>query len=255
MCKDFEGRWFVRMPPGRKRGSGGRPSAKSKAAAAKAAAKAEAEALAARQQHRDDISPSPSPSPPPTTSFTIDEPLPKSPTIGKPSFANSVPPITPLKMTISQMPTAPGTPGTPGTPGPFPVPQTPLGSAPPMMAAPGSSSAFETDLPMELLNQGWRKFWSRRENRPYFFNRVSGDTMWEMPPIFNHHPSHNSLSDPLGINQNGPGNFNGPPQHVHLPQQVAPQHHNPHLVHQPHLQQQGQVPACHASVNSKTLYV
>jgi hypothetical protein len=109
-----------------------------------------------------------------------------------------------------------------------------------MMAAPGSSSAFETDLPMELLNQGWRKFWSRRENRPYFFNRVSGDTMWEMPPIFNHHPTHNSLSDPLGINSNGPGNFNGPPHHVHHPQ-VTPQHHNPHLVHQPHLQQQGQV--------------
>ena len=30
---------------------------------------------------------------------------------------------------------------------------------------------FEVDLPPELLQQGWRKYWSRRENRPYFFNR------------------------------------------------------------------------------------
>jgi hypothetical protein len=183
------------MAPGRKRG-GGKASAKSKAAAAKAAAKAEA--LAERDA---------SPSPPPivTPSPLSDDALPKSPTITKPILTNSVPPITPLKMTISQIPMAPGTPGTPGTPGPFPVPQTPHGSAPPMAAAPGHPSAFETDLPLELLNQGWRKFWSRRENRPYFFNRVSGDTMWEMPPIFNHHPTHSSLSDPLGINQNGPG--------------------------------------------------
>jgi hypothetical protein len=206
------------MAPGRKTRSSGKATAKAKAAAAKAAAEAEA---MARQD-------SPSPSPP-MTSFLNEDILPKSPPMPKPVMA----PMTPLKMTISQLPIAPGTPGTPGTPGPFPVPQTPLGSAPPMMPAP-NASAFETDLPPELLNQGWRKFWSRRENRPYFFNRVSGDTMWEMPPIFNNHPPHNPLSDPLGINQNGPGSMNGPSHHIQH-QQIPPQHHS---MHQPHLQQQ-----------------
>ena len=68
----------------------------------------------------------------------------------------------------SGIPMAPGTPGTPGTPGAHPVPQTPN------VMPPSNHAAFETDLPPELLQQGWRKFWSRRENRPYFFNRMSG---------------------------------------------------------------------------------
>ena len=159
---------------------------------------------------------SPSP-PPPMTSFMSEDVLPKSPPMSKPPVSTNA--MTPLKMTISTLPIAPGTPGTPGTPGPFPVPQTPMGSAPPMTPVP-NPSAFETDLPPELLNQGWRKFWSRRENRPYYFNRVSGDTMWEMPPIFNSHPPPNPFSDPLGINQNGPSMMNGPPHHV-LQHQVS----------------------------------
>ena len=141
----------------------------------------------------------------------------------------------------SGLPTAPGTPGTPGTPGAHPVPQTPT------MQPPPSASAFETDLPPELLQQGWRKFWSRRENRPYFFNRATGDTMWEMPPIHhvsaaggegahNHQPGgphtppppqgFDRVSDPLGIN--GP-----PPQHPH---HNGPHPHHPHAhPHQPGL--------------------
>ena len=63
------------------------------------------------------------------------------------------------------LPMAPGTPGTPGTPGPMPVPQTPAGAPPP------GHPQFEIDMPPELLQQGWRKYWSKRENRPYFFNR------------------------------------------------------------------------------------
>jgi len=162
--------------------------------------------------------------------------------------------LSPLKMPSKEqiggsLPVAPGTPGTPGTPGPNPVPQTPT-VAPPSGGPPANPSAFETDLPPELLHQGWRKFWSRRENRPYFFNRMSGDTMWEMPPIHSqqqqqqqqvhHHPPnhhhhqppphhHNSLSDPLGINQqNGPGSG---PHPVHL-QQHPMHHHHHHGGHQ-----------------------
>ena len=80
------------------------------------------------------------------------------------------------------------------------------------MPPPSNPAAFETDLPPELLQQGWRKFWSRRENRPYFFNRMSGDTMWEMPPIHvNNHSNNmnmNPLNDPLGINQSNNQNQN-----------------------------------------------
>ena len=39
------------------------------------------------------------------------------------------------------------------------------------------------DLPADLLQQGWRKFWSRRENRPYLFNKITNESRWEMPGI------------------------------------------------------------------------
>ena len=243
------------MAPGRKTRSANKAptkaSLKAAAKAAAAAAAAEAAAAAAAEEARND-----SPSPPPpmmTSSMMHEDVLPKSPPMTKSSMPPH--PITPLKMSMGPLPIAPGTPGTPGTPGPFPVPQTPLGSAPPMMMPAPNASAFETDLPPELLNQGWRKFWSRRENRPYFFNRVSGDTMWEMPPIFNSHPTHNPLSDPLGINQNGPGSLNGPPHHMlhHQHQQTPPQHHNPHLMihHQPQMQTPGQVRSANRIVTVK----
>lgn len=76
--------------------------------------------------------------------------------------------IPPLKIPPpGGLPMAPGTPGTPGqAPGPMPVPQTPAGAPPP------GHPQFEVDMPPELLQQGWRKYWSRRENRPYFFNRA-----------------------------------------------------------------------------------
>ena len=162
--------------------------------------------------------------------------------------------VSPLKIPPSGVPTAPGTPGTPGmTPGPNPVPQTPTTQPPPPGAA---ANAFETDLPPELLQQGWRKFWSRRESRPYFFNRATGDTMWEMPPIHHvsshtphspqtsphtpspqHHPEQQQqqqqqqqphqgfsrVSDPLGIN--------GPPQQQQ--QQQQQQQHQQHQTQPP----------------------
>ena len=39
------------------------------------------------------------------------------------------------------------------------------------------------DLPEELLQIGWRKFWSRREQRPYFFNKITNESLWEMPQL------------------------------------------------------------------------
>jgi len=116
--------------------------------------------------------------------------------------------IQPLKMPApGHIPVAPGTPGTPGSgPGPLPVPQTPAGAPPP------GHPQFEVDLPPELLQQGWRKYWSRRENRPYFFNRATGETLWEMPEMPGAGFERNS--DPLGINT-------PPPQ--------APHHLNIHI--------------------------
>nr|CAG4647720.1 EOG090X02BU [Moina brachiata] len=39
------------------------------------------------------------------------------------------------------------------------------------------------ELPPELLQQGWRKCWSKRENRFYFWNKTNGESLWEMPPL------------------------------------------------------------------------
>ena len=39
------------------------------------------------------------------------------------------------------------------------------------------------DLPEELLEIGWRKFWSKRENMPYYFNKITNESLWEMPQL------------------------------------------------------------------------
>ncbi|RWS28547.1 phosphorylated CTD-interacting factor 1-like protein [Leptotrombidium deliense] len=53
------------------------------------------------------------------------------------------------------------------------------------------------DLPAALLQQGWRKFWSKREKRPYFFNKVTNESLWEMPSSTA--ADCDPLRDPLGI--------------------------------------------------------
>ncbi|XP_046676370.1 mRNA (2'-O-methyladenosine-N(6)-)-methyltransferase isoform X1 [Homalodisca vitripennis] len=69
---------------------------------------------------------------------------------------------------------------------------------------------FMEDLPPELVQQGWKKLWSKRENRPYFWNKLTGISLWEMP---NNKPQFDPITDPLGIS--GPGTpINGPPMPV-----------------------------------------
>lgn len=81
------------------------------------------------------------------------------------------------------------------------IPQTPHG-------IPVGGSFMEHDLPPELLQAGWRKYWSKRENRPYFWNKLTGESLWEMPSI---KPQFDPITDPLGIS--GPGApVNGPLQ-------------------------------------------
>uniref|UniRef100_A0A673X7P7 mRNA (2'-O-methyladenosine-N(6)-)-methyltransferase n=1 Tax=Salmo trutta TaxID=8032 RepID=A0A673X7P7_SALTR len=48
----------------------------------------------------------------------------------------------------------------------------------------------------ELVQAGWSKCWSKRENRPYWFNRFTNQSMWEMPVL----GQHDDISDPLGLN-------------------------------------------------------
>lgn len=75
------------------------------------------------------------------------------------------------------------------------TPQTPQGP-------PVANSHFADDLHPELLQQGWRKYWSKRENRPYFWNKLSGESMWELPLIKR---EFDPITDPLGI-----GSLNSP---------------------------------------------
>ncbi|KAL4235084.1 mRNA (2'-O-methyladenosine-N(6)-)-methyltransferase [Mactra antiquata] len=62
-------------------------------------------------------------------------------------------------------------------------------------ASMGSPEPFASDdLPEELLQMGWRKYWSKRENMPYYFNKITNESLWEMPQIV-----HDPSTDPLGI--------------------------------------------------------
>ncbi|CAL1612942.1 unnamed protein product [Knipowitschia caucasica] len=63
-------------------------------------------------------------------------------------------------------------------------------------APPLSPNAKPPELPDELVQAGWSKCWSRRENRPYYFNRFTNQSLWEVPVL----GQHDVISDPLGLN-------------------------------------------------------
>ncbi|XP_076039938.1 mRNA (2'-O-methyladenosine-N(6)-)-methyltransferase-like isoform X2 [Oratosquilla oratoria] len=123
------------------------------------------------------------------------------------------PPQTPhpnIRLTVPQQ-----GPGSSGAGPPSTGPQTPLSPPGPVI---------ETDLPAELLAAGWRKFWSKREHRIYFWNRLSGESLWDMPPMPGQSgqqqqqqtpgvcSKYDPISDPLGIQS--PANGNTAPQAV-----------------------------------------
>ena len=39
------------------------------------------------------------------------------------------------------------------------------------------------DLSPQLLEAGWRKFFSKREQRPYFFNKFTNQSLWDEPTL------------------------------------------------------------------------
>ncbi|KAG5675320.1 hypothetical protein PVAND_005231 [Polypedilum vanderplanki] len=54
---------------------------------------------------------------------------------------------------------------------------------------------YGEELHPELVRQGWKKFWSKRENRPYYWNKITNESLWETPVLNKFDP----LTDPLGI--------------------------------------------------------
>ncbi|XP_030388130.1 mRNA (2'-O-methyladenosine-N(6)-)-methyltransferase [Scaptodrosophila lebanonensis] len=102
---------------------------------------------------------------------------------------------------------------------------------------PTMGGGYGEELTAELVNQGWRKFWSKRENRPYYWNKVTGESLWEMPGTRPFDP----LTDPLGICHagGGPTPINMPPHmqqhHHHLKRRPSDDMHiHPHQQHGPH---------------------
>ncbi|XP_062402264.1 mRNA (2'-O-methyladenosine-N(6)-)-methyltransferase [Sardina pilchardus] len=76
------------------------------------------------------------------------------------------------------------------------VVMSPTGSSsqgPPLLP---STSKPTQELPDELIQAGWTKCWSKRENRPYYFNRFTNQSLWEVPVL----GQHDVISDPLGLN-------------------------------------------------------
>ncbi|XP_046411649.1 mRNA (2'-O-methyladenosine-N(6)-)-methyltransferase isoform X1 [Neodiprion fabricii] len=71
--------------------------------------------------------------------------------------------------------------------------------------APGSF--IDSELSTELQQQGWKKYWSKRENRPYFWNKSTGESLW-VPPLLK--PQFDPITDPLGICGVPPVPGNGP---------------------------------------------
>jgi len=70
------------------------------------------------------------------------------------------------------------------SPGPVPSPGTTMMSPrTPGMLSPTTSGGHDLvhDLPADLLHAGWRRFWSQREAREYFYNKVTRESRWEMP--------------------------------------------------------------------------
>ncbi|XP_037720725.1 mRNA (2'-O-methyladenosine-N(6)-)-methyltransferase [Drosophila subpulchrella] len=146
-----------------------------------------------------------------------------SPTAGAPMVTGPILPDNPGSGAGSSPVASCSSPSTP-TKTHAPSPLESMGHTPqgPPTLGPGG---YGEELTAELVNQGWRKFWSKRENRPYYWNKVTGESLWEMPGTRPFDP----LTDPLGICHAG-----GPtPMTPNMHQQQQHQHHHHHLKRRP----------------------
>jgi len=125
---------------------------------------------------------------------------------------SQVSPLAPMSSSIASHPLSP----LPNHTSLAPMPSTPHYDQVPVVVptpirmAPLPEQIIEHDMPPELTSQGWRKLWSKRENRPYFWNKLSGESLWEMPVL---KTAFDPITDPLGICDPGAGH--GPGQPVH----------------------------------------
>ena len=62
-------------------------------------------------------------------------------------------------------------------------PMAVAGPSTPVLAAPPPIPGDTQELHPELVAQGWRRLWSRRENRHYFWNHHTNQSLWELPPL------------------------------------------------------------------------
>ena len=51
------------------------------------------------------------------------------------------------------------------------------------LSSPQPTPDMKHDLAEPLLQAGWRKFFSKREGRPYFYNTQTRESRWDMPSI------------------------------------------------------------------------
>ncbi|GAB0090043.1 mRNA (2'-O-methyladenosine-N(6)-)-methyltransferase [Sergentomyia squamirostris] len=125
-------------------------------------------------------------------------------TTAPPSTSN-VPAIDPSSSALTSPPLTPTKPALTSPP-PDAIAHTPQG-------APLASPVYMEELHPDLIAQGWRKFWSKRENRPYFWNKITNESLWEPPMFPRPHGQFDPVTDPLGIcnpPQNIPGNSHQP---------------------------------------------
>lgn len=123
---------------------------------------------------------------------------------------------------VTAVPTTPTTPVAKGAASPEFSANTPAG------APPGPSANYNEELHPDLVNQGWRRFWSKREHRPYFWNRITGESVWDIQQLMARTGGQHfdPVTDPLGICHAGT-NANGPNANNNLKRRASEDHsHN-----------------------------
>ena len=56
------------------------------------------------------------------------------------------------------------------------------------------TNSINSELPFALTDQGWMKVWSKTNNRPYLWNKLTNESLWELP----------TMQNPLGLCFNTP---------------------------------------------------
>ena len=84
------------------------------------------------------------------------------------------------KVILTKSESVESTPSTPHTPTDGPQTHGSVSSSPSGSMSPDQGVQ---DLSQDLIVAGWRKFWSNREKRPYFFNKITNESLWETPII------------------------------------------------------------------------